>query len=375
MKMDKKDLREQIERIIEVSLQETNLSTATWKAWVEAAQAQGQLSSAVNPAVLIEREGLCFMLWKSNASKVELLSCDTKLLPAKDRQWLEMILRAEQLNQKQPSYSTNGDEMHAQQFGQWIMERLQDKDLQAQVPDQFSWKSKLFQSVVPFLLLAEQSHREAPSYSSLYKLLKTYFGGDLTVLPLSEKEWLILVPESLTESSEQEDAAEDKETVEEMLTAFCLGLHELLAAEWVGDNHLSVSYPFSPIMGLPSVVSQLRETIYLGRTFHVTDSIHLPWEVHLEQLVYSIPNEVRKQFLRRVVTKNDSFSDPETLSTLETFFQYDCSVSETAKRLYIHRNTLLYRLDKIKQESGLDVRTFSDAVLVKLILLLYKVTK
>ena len=375
MKMDKKDLREQIERIIEVSLQETNLSTATWKAWVEAAQAQGQLASAVAPAVLIEREGLCFMLWKSNASKVELLSCDKKLLPAKDRQWLEMILRAEQLNQKQPSYSTNGDEMHAQQFGQWIMERLQDKDLQAQVPDQFSWKSKLFQSVVPFLLLAEQSHREAPSYSSLYKLLKTYFGGDLTVLPLSEKEWLILVPESLTESSEQEDAAEDKETVEEMLTAFCLGLHELLAAEWVGDNHLSVGYPFSPVMGLPSVVSQLRETIYLGRTFHVTDSIHLPWEVHLEQLVYSIPNEVRKQFLRRVVTKNDSFSDPETLSTLETFFQYDCSVSETAKRLYIHRNTLLYRLDKIKQESGLDVRTFSDAVLVKLILLLYKVTK
>jgi len=53
----------------------------------------------------------------------------------------------------------------------------------------------------------------------------------------------------------------------------------------------------------------------------------------------------------------------------------DCNVSETAKKLYIHRNTLLYRLDKFKQETGLDVRTFNDAVLVKIALLLYKVTK
>lgn len=50
-------------------------------------------------------------------------------------------------------------------------------------------------------------------------------------------------------------------------------------------------------------------------------------------------------------------------------------MSETAKKLYIHRNTLLYRLDKFKNETGLDVRTFHDAVLVKLALVLYKVTK
>jgi len=67
--------------------------------------------------------------------------------------------------------------------------------------------------------------------------------------------------------------------------------------------------------------------------------------------------------------------DEEIRTTLETFFALDCNVSETAKRLYIHRNTLLYRMDKFKQETGLDVRTFNDAVLVKLELLLYKVTK
>ncbi|MFD2881944.1 PucR family transcriptional regulator [Paenibacillus rhizoplanae] len=63
------------------------------------------------------------------------------------------------------------------------------------------------------------------------------------------------------------------------------------------------------------------------------------------------------------------------LLTLETFFEMDCNVSETAKKLYIHRNTLLYRLDKIKQETGADVRSFGDAAIVKLAMLLYKVTK
>lgn len=374
MEMEKKNLREQIERIINGNLAEMTISTVTWRSWVSEAQEAGQ-EAAVSPAVLIERDGRCYMLWKPGSLQTELLHCDASKLKPKERQWLEMLLWMDLSLRKNTISAANADEQQAVQLGQWIMERLQDKNLQAQLPDIFTWKSKLFQSVVPFLIVSEHSHRDTPSYNSLHKLLKSYFGGEITVVPLTEKEWLILVPESLTISNEQDDDSDENETVEEMLTSFCLGLHELLTTEWIGESHLSVGYPCSPVMGLPMIVSQLRETIYLGRTFHITDTIHLPWEVHLEQLVYSIPDEVRKQFMNRVVTKSDSFTDTETLSTLETFFQYDCSVSETAKRLYIHRNTLLYRLDKIKQETGLDVRAFSDAVLVKLILLLYKVTK
>lgn len=372
--MDKSILRTQIERIINTELEESHLPIAAWKVWVEEAQAAGQVT-ALTQTVLVERDGICYLLWKQGATHHQLLSCSAEMLPAKERQWLEMLLWQELSSRKGMHGSLSGDEQQAVQFGHWIMERIQERDLQAQVPDTFTWKSKLFQSVVPFLLAAESTHRETSSYSSLFKLLKSYFGGDITVVPLTEKEWLILVPEGLTEPNEADEDVDHKESLEEMLTSYCLGLHELLVAEWVGESHLSVGYPSSPIVGLPSIVSQLRETIYLGRTFHVEDTIHLPWEVHLEQLVYSIPDEVRKQFMKRVVTKNDSFTDTETLATLETFFAHDCSVSETAKRLYIHRNTLLYRLDKIKQETGLDVRAFSDAVLVKLILLLYKVTK
>jgi carbohydrate diacid regulator len=103
--------------------------------------------------------------------------------------------------------------------------------------------------------------------------------------------------------------------------------------------------------------------------------VHLPWFVHLERLLIGVPESVRNRFVEDMIGRPDLFSDPETLATLDAFFAMDCNVSETAKRLFIHRNTLLYRLDKIKQETGLDVRSFNDAVLVRILLLLYKVTK
>ena len=97
--------------------------------------------------------------------------------------------------------------------------------------------------------------------------------------------------------------------------------------------------------------------------------------MQLERLLNAIPETQRAKYLEQSLKRTDLFVEPEMLATLETFFSLDCNVSETAKKLYIHRNTLLYRLDKLKQETGLDVRLFRDAVLMKIILLLYKVTK
>jgi DNA-binding PucR family transcriptional regulator len=113
----------------------------------------------------------------------------------------------------------------------------------------------------------------------------------------------------------------------------------------------------------------------IGRAFHIGTNLHLPWLLQMEKLIYHIPEEHKADFLEKVLRHIDVVMDAETLTTLEQFFSLDCNVSETAKKLYIHRNTLLYRLDKFKQETGLDVRTFNHAVLVKIALLLYKVTK
>ena len=70
-------------------------------------------------------------------------------------------------------------------------------------------------------------------------------------------------------------------------------------------------------------------------------------------------------------TMPDSF-DEETLTTISKFFENNLNVSETARQLYIHRNTLIYRLDKVQRIIGLDLRAFDDAVTFKMMMLLGK---
>ena len=68
------------------------------------------------------------------------------------------------------------------------------------------------------------------------------------------------------------------------------------------------------------------------------------------------------------------FADPDMLGTAEKFLENNLNVSETARKLYMHRNTLTYRLDKIQRATGLDIRNFSDAITFRLCSLLYKIS-
>ncbi|BBH23152.1 hypothetical protein Back11_44970 [Paenibacillus baekrokdamisoli] len=267
-------------------------------------------------------------------------------------------------------------ERYARELGSWISEQLDSNDLQQSLPDRLRTKGRLFSSMIPFLLVCEQAESGRSSYGELEKLLKTFLAEEVIIIPLKEQEWLILGPQSLIHDAQLEERDEEsEESVEESLASIALGLHEMLASEWIGDCHLAVSQPISPVNSIISVTALLRETVQLGRAFHVGSNIHLPWLLHLERLLSTIPEMQRLRFVEQALKRTDVFLEPEILTTLETFFGLDCNVSETAKKLYIHRNTLLYRLDKLKQETELDVRQFRDAVLVKIILLLYKVTK
>ncbi|MDP4099496.1 helix-turn-helix domain-containing protein [Paenibacillus sp. P96] len=292
----------------------------------------------------------------------------------RERQLIEALLAGLQTGSVQTHESTMSEEERMSRFGRWLLQQSTDES--ELPPEALKLSEALVNRMVPLLLQGDGSHQAwDTSYSQMNKLLDTYLGGDVLLVPLEQKEWLILANENLVLGGEDERDKDLSEPIEEVLTAFALGLYELIASEWGGVFHVSVAKPLLPTKGLPGTLSLLRETLHLGKLFHVSEHIHLPWELRLERLLYSIPDEQRRGFIQQAGVGSGLFGDTETLSTLDTFFQLDCNVSETAKRLYIHRNTLIYRLDKIKQESGLDVRTFNDAVLVRLILLLYKVTK
>ena len=72
--------------------------------------------------------------------------------------------------------------------------------------------------------------------------------------------------------------------------------------------------------------------------------------------------------------KNQRLFNEEMLYTIEMFFKKDLNLSDTARQLYIHRNTLVYRLDKVQRQTGLDLRSFDDAITFKILMELKKVS-
>ncbi|ANF95177.1 polyketide synthase regulator [Paenibacillus bovis] len=299
-------------------------------------------------------------------------------------QLLKLLLPSAIGLELEQTVTTDESELAARELGQWIVRQLSSRTPAEVIPDETVLRQRLNISMIPFLLVVDNLQNSNLQMKELEKLLSSYFDREVLLIPLHDNEWLILANHNLIEDDEQSDLSaysgrevysEHEDTEEDVLTAFALGLHELVASEWVGVFHISVARPLIPADRLLETVAQLRETIHLGKLFHVSDHIHLPWEMRLESLLYRIPVEERQRFVESAEDHSHLFGDEETVSTLETFFKMDCNVSETAKQLYIHRNTLLYRLDKIKQETQLDVRRFEDAVLMRLTLLLYKVTK
>jgi carbohydrate diacid regulator len=91
-------------------------------------------------------------------------------------------------------------------------------------------------------------------------------------------------------------------------------------------------------------------------------------------MLEDIPEGKLNQYLAEITDEHcaEVFEDEEMLTTAEAFLQSSLNVSETSRNLYMHRNTLLYRLDKIEKATGLNIRLFSDAVSFRVLTVLYK---
>ena len=137
------------------------------------------------------------------------------------------------------------------------------------------------------------------------------------------------------------------------------------------------------IGGVKHNLSQLHESlleakkaINIGLPFQPKRQIFNYSAMVLERFLYDIPEESAVQFHQTLFNKKTAklFSE-EMLNTIEAFFDNSLNLSETARKLYIHRNTLVYRLDKIQKVTGLDLRTFDDAMTFKLLMLMGKLRK
>ena len=145
----------------------------------------------------------------------------------------------------------------------------------------------------------------------------------------------------------------------------------------VGELNLKV------VIGIGTVVGHIRElaraykeaqvAIEVGKVFDTEKSIINYENLGIGRLIYQLPTTLCEMFLQEVFKKNPIDSlDQETLFTINKFFENNLNVSETARKLFVHRNTLVYRLEKIKKLTGLDLREFDDAITFKVALMVKK---
>ena len=114
----------------------------------------------------------------------------------------------------------------------------------------------------------------------------------------------------------------------------------------------------------------------VGKIFFDERNIIAYSELGIGRLIYQLPIPLCKMFIKEIFDgKSPDDFDEETLTTINKFFENSLNVSETSRQLFIHRNTLVYRLDKLQKTTGLDLRVFEDAITFKIALMVVKYMK
>lgn len=149
------------------------------------------------------------------------------------------------------------------------------------------------------------------------------------------------------------------------------------------ENTLKNELRIKTSIGIGTVAEHLREladsykeaqtAIEVGKVFDTEKSIMRYENLGIGRLIYQLPTTLCEIFLSEVFKKSSiDCLDQETLFTINKFFENNLNVSETSRKLFVHRNTLVYRLEKIKKLTGLDLRQFDHAIVFKVALMVRK---
>ena len=158
---------------------------------------------------------------------------------------------------------------------------------------------------------------------------------------------------------------------------------ELLQTAQTIEQTLRSELFVKTVIGISTVAGHLREladaykeaqvAIEVGKVFETEKTIINYENLGIGRLIYQLPTTLCEIFLSEVFKKNSIDTlDQETLFTINKFFENNLNVSETSRKLFVHRNTLVYRLEKIKKLTGLDLREFDDATIFKVALMVKK---
>lgn len=150
-------------------------------------------------------------------------------------------------------------------------------------------------------------------------------------------------------------------------------ISDTLSSEFYTRVNVGIGTVIEGVNGLASSFKEAQIALEVGKVFDTEKTIVSYENLGIARLIYHLPTTLCETFLREVFKKGSIDSlDHETLFTIQKFFENNLNVSETSRKLFVHRNTLVYRLEKIKKLTGLDLREFDHAIIFKIALMVKK---
>ena len=193
-------------------------------------------------------------------------------------------------------------------------------------------------------------------------VLSGMFPDKLQDFVLSINESDVVIIKQITPATTAEDLEKLARTVEDTLK------NELFIKSVIGIGTVA-----EHLRSLADSYKEAQTAIDVGKVFDTEKSIINYENLGIGRLIYQLPTTLCEIFLSEVFKKNSIDSlDQETLFTINKFFENNLNVSETSRKLFVHRNTLVYRLEKIKKLTGLDLRQFDHAIVFKVALMVRK---
>ena len=190
-----------------------------------------------------------------------------------------------------------------------------------------------------------------------------------TILGGKNKDFITAVDEKniivVKEVASNAGYAEMEKVAQEMLN--------VLKNEGINNLHVAYGTIVNDIKEVSKSYKEAKLALDVGKIFFQEKNVIAYNTLGIGRLIYQLPIPLCKMFIREIFEgKSPDDFDEETLTTINKFFENSLNVSETSRQLYIHRNTLVYRLDKIQKSTGLDLRVFEDAITFKIALMVVK---
>lgn len=190
-----------------------------------------------------------------------------------------------------------------------------------------------------------------------------------SLFPKKMKDYVIVLDdETLVLIKEVKDLNDTKE-----IDKTAKSIIDILNTEIMVKAQIGIGSIVESVWDIGRSYKEAQTALQIGSIFESDKAIINYDNLGIGRLIYQLPTTMCRLFMKEVFKKGPFEAlDQETLLTIQKFFENNLNVSETSRQLYVHRNTLVYRLDKIQKITGLDLRSFDDAIIFKVSLLVKK---